>query len=101
MSYPASNLIPCNTGGFSARIAISTSSAQSAAYDSANPVYLNVYTDVDCFVRSGLNPTALSTGVDQIIPSGPIYRLGPVPKGHKLAFVTASGSGFVYLTPEN
>lgn len=101
MTYPVGNLIQPSPGGLSQKIAISTSSAQSAAFDSFNPVYITVYSDTDCFFRSGANPTAVSNGTDQIIPSGPLYRIGPAQKGHKLAFITASGSGFIYITPDN
>lgn len=101
MAYPTGNLIPLNAGGLSTKLAISTSSAQSPVYTSFGPIYLNVYTDTDCFARFGVNPTADSSGIDQIILAGPLYRIGPVPSGQRLAFITASGSGFIYLTPEN
>lgn len=101
MSYPTGNLIPVNPGGISQKIAISGASAQSAAFMSGQPIYVNLYVDTDCFARCGANPTALSDGTDQFIPSGPLFRYGPIPIGYKLAFKTAAGSGFAYITQEN
>ena len=84
-----------DTGGRSSAISISTTSAQSAASEIGEAIF---YSTVDCFVRSGANPTALSDGTDMFVVAGNQYRVKLSP-GHKLAFKTASGTGTVYFTP--
>lgn len=85
------------SGGQSVKLAISGASVQSAALTSTS--YL-VTPDVDCFVRMDVNPTALATGVDQILLAGNTYRVVPVAVGSKFAFITAGSVGNVYLTPD-
>jgi hypothetical protein len=84
------------TGGQSAAVSISTTSAQSAAITTPSVV---VTPTVDCFFRQGANPTALSDGTDQILLATNSYRLSGIVSGNKLAFITASGTGTVYITP--
>ncbi len=84
-----------DAGGRSSSISISTTSAQSAASENGEAIF---YSSVDCFVRSGANPTALSDGTDMFVVAGNQYRVRFAP-GHKLAFKTASGTGTVYFTP--
>ena len=94
-------------GGNGAKVAISGTSAQSAALslkpsptaggaDARDSVL--VYVNVDCFVRNGSNPTAV---VDTDIPlaAGGIYRLSGIKDGEKLAFVTGGASGSVWVYP--
>lgn len=81
--------------GISQAVSISTTSAQSAAMARGSAV---VTPTVDCFVRHGPNPTAVSDGTDQFLMMNVAYRLG-FPPGSRLAFVTASGTGTVYVTP--
>ena len=83
------------TGGQTNAVAISTTSAQSAAITEEKVL---VYSTVFCFARQGTNPTALSNGTDQPIPAETLIRV-PVTSGNKLAFITATGSGTVYITP--
>jgi len=85
------------SGGQSAKISTSTTSAQSAVLTSTS--YL-VYTDVDVFVRTGADPTAVSDGTDQILPAKTQSRIVPILLGNKLAFITPTGTGNVYLTPD-
>lgn len=94
------SLVP-NEGNKSEVIAISTTSAQSTALYGNSNGYVNLFSDVDCFMRMGLNPTALNTGVDQFIPGGNLLRVGPIPEDFKLAFITATGTGTVYITKES
>ena len=84
-------------GGDSVKIALSTTSAQTAALTSTS--YL-VTPDTTCFVRAGANPTALSNGTDQILIANNSYRIVPINPGDKMAFILASGTGNVYLTPD-
>lgn len=99
MSFEIS-LVP-NVGASSESVAISTTSAQSSALFSSAAGYVNIFSNVDCFMRMGTNPTALNTGVDQFIPGGNLLRVGPIPTSYKLAFITPSGTGTVYITKEN
>ena len=84
------------TGATCEAIAISTTSAQSSAITSGRVV---LYSSVECFFRQGSNPTALSTGVDQILPASTMLRVVDIESGNKLAFKTASGTGTVYIAP--
>ena len=90
------------TGGQSSKVAVSTTSAQSAAFGAATDAvpaqYVLITPDTNCFVRQGSAPVAVSDGTDQILLANNTYRVY-VNSGNKLAFITASGTGNVYLTP--
>jgi hypothetical protein len=88
--------LPIFTGGYSEKIAVSGTSAQSAVLTNDR---VNIYADVDCYIRQGANPTALANGTDQIIPAGIMLRGYDIMPGNKLAFIAVSTSGNVYLTP--
>jgi hypothetical protein len=94
------SLVP-NTGARSETVATSTTSAQSTALYTTQAGYVNLFSDVDCFMRMGENPTALNTGVDQFIPGGNLLRVGPIPPNYKLAFILTAGTGTVYITEES
>lgn len=68
-------------------IAVSTVSAQSAAY--AQPCMVELYCDTLCFVAIGANPTATVTSI-------PVYagqrRTLKVGAGEKIAGILASGT---------
>lgn len=81
--------------GKSQKIAVSTTSAQSAAINAST---CSIYTDVDCYIRQGANPTALADGTDQFVPAGTFVRLTGLATGNKLAII-ATASGTVHLTP--
>jgi hypothetical protein len=94
-------------GGNGAKVAISGTSAQSAAL-SLKPTPVSggadtrdsvlVYVNVDCFVRNGANPTAV---VDTDIPlaAGGMYRLSGIKDGEKLAFITSGATGSAWVYP--
>lgn len=84
-----------DAGGRSASVSMSTTSAQTAASETGSGV---LYVSADCFVRSGADPTAVSTGADQFLVGGQQYRVQFHP-GHKLALIMASGTGTAYFTP--
>lgn len=92
------------SGGQSAQIAISSTSAQGPLVSAPTnhptgvPVKCLVTPDTICFCRKGTNPTALSNGTDQILLANTTYRVELLP-GERMAFVTASASGNVYFTP--
>jgi hypothetical protein len=90
------NSIPILTGGQSQKVTVTAASAQSSAITTDK---INIYADVDCFVRQGTDPTALADGTDQIIPAGVMLRGYEITSGNKLAFIAVSTSGNVYLTP--
>ena len=77
-------------------VAVSTSSAATTnPIDSENPL---IYTTVEVFVVAGPSPTAaVATGTP--IPAGGYIRLRGVQPGDRLAFITASGTGTVYVLP--
>jgi len=83
-------------GGNSESVSVSSTSAQSSAI--TQPMVL-VSTDIDVFVRQGADPTALSDGSDMFLIANSMYRLMGISSGNKLAFITATGSGTVYITP--
>jgi hypothetical protein len=85
------------SGGQSQKVALTTASAQSAALTG----YQYILTpDVNCFVRLGVNPTAVSDGTDQILLANQTYRIFPIVPGQKFAFILATGTGNVYITPD-
>ena len=91
------------TGGQSSKVAISTTSAPSAAFgvatDAVPAQYVLVTPDINCFVRQGPGtPVAVADGTDQILLANNTYRVY-VNSGNKLAFILAAGTGNVYLTP--
>ena len=88
--------VSASAGGTSQKVAMSTVSAQSAAI---NAQVALVSPTEDCFVREGSNPTALSDGTDQFLFGGFTYRIAMSDGANRLAFIMASGSGTVYITP--
>lgn len=90
-----------NEGGRSESLAISSTSAQSSVLYTASAGYVNLISTADCFMRMGVSPTAVSSGADQFVPAGNLMRVGPVPATFRLAFITPSGAGTVYITKES
>jgi len=85
------------SGGQSSSVAISATSAASAAITAGHAV---VTPTVDCFFRAGAaTPTALSDGTDQILLGGNTYRISGITSGHMLAFKTTAATGTVYISP--
>lgn len=86
--------------GTSQTVSISAVSAQSAAIK-GTPSFLVVYTSTGCFVRYGVNPTALADGTDQYLVGGNQYRIewNPEWENYKIAFITTAAAGTVYITP--
>lgn len=93
-----------NAGGTSQKVAMSTTSAQSAAAALATnepkgaPLKYVITPDAACFIRKGANPTALSDGTDLYLVANQSYRV-ELMDGEKMAFIVASGTGNVYITP--
>lgn len=76
-------------------VSISTTSAQSAAVNSPNAV---LYATNDCFVIVGDSPTATTSCMP--LPAGVMWRAKGWQPGQKIAAITASGSGTLYITPD-
>jgi hypothetical protein len=93
---PYEHSIMVQEGNKCQSVSISSTSAQSSTIDKGQAV---IYATTDCFMRQGSNPTALSTGVDQFIPGSTLLRITMKPMS-KLAFVTTSATGTVYIQPE-
>lgn len=85
-----------NTGNKSQKVTISSTNAASSAIPTDNAV---IYATVDCFMRAGAAPVAVATGVDQFIPASTLLRVTLPQINWKLAFITSSASGLVYITP--
>lgn len=84
-------------GGDSIKVATSIASAQTPILTATSYI---VTSDTTCFARTGLNPTALSDGTDQILLANVTYRIVPILPGNKIAFILSAGTGNVYLTPD-
>ena len=90
-------------GGTSQKVAMSTTSAQSTAAAAATgeskgvPIKYLITPDAACFVRKGPNPTAVAD-TDQYLSANQTYRV-ELMDGEKMAFIMASGTGNVYITP--
>lgn len=84
------------TGGQSESVAISSTSAQSAVINTGDVVIVST---VDCFIRQGTSPTALSDGTDQFILANVAFRLTGIVKGSKIAAKTSAASGTLYISP--
>lgn len=75
-------------------VSVSTSSAATTdLIASTDPL---IYSTVECFAVAGASPTA-TVAVGTPIPAGVLVRLAGVSPGDRLAFITASGTGTVYV----
>lgn len=83
------------TGGTCQKVAISSTSAQSAAIDAH---LVHVTPTVDCYVREGANPTALSNGTDHFLVANATQAF-TITHDNKLAFITTAASGSVHIAP--
>lgn len=92
--------LTADVGGRSAKIAISTTSAQSAVYGTnSSGATVLITPDVNCFFRAGTNPVAVADGTDMYLTAGTTYRV-QIGVAQKLAFIALTGTGNVYITPE-
>ena len=83
-------------GGQSDPVSTSTVSAQSDEIASGD---VTVFCTADTYYRAGLNPVAVSDGTDDVLPAYTKLRIDGITSGHKLAFILASGTGTVTVTP--
>ena len=83
------------TGGTCQQIAISGTSAQSAAIDAH---IVHVTPTVDCYVREGASPTALANGTDHFLVANATQAF-TITHDNKLAFITSGAAGTVRIAP--
>lgn len=81
-------------GGSCQKLSIGSTSTQSAVIKGT---VVHVTPTVDCFIRDGLNPVALSTGVDHFLVANATQEF-QTEKGNILAFITTSAAGTVYIS---
>lgn len=92
------------SGGQSAKIATSTTSAQGPVvslpdgHPEGVPVKCLITVDALTFGRKGTNPTALSNGTDQVFVANVPY-LVELMEGERMAFIVPATTGNVYFTP--
>jgi len=72
-----------------------TSAATTNAINAEDPL---VYSTVEVFAVAGASPTA-TVAAGTPIPANTLIRLSGVQPGDRLAFITASGTGTVYVCP--
>jgi hypothetical protein len=92
------------SGGQSQKVALSTTSAQTAAV--STPTGLPVGVPIKClltldaagFIRKGADPTAVSDGTDQYVPANTPFRV-ELMAGEKVAAILGTGTGNMYFTP--
>lgn len=77
-------------------VSVSTTSAQTA--NAIGSEECLVYSTVECFAKAGPNPTATAT-TGTPIPANTLIRLKGYRSQWKIAFITASGTGTVYVRP--
>lgn len=82
-------------GGSCQQLSLSTTAIQSAAVDGD---LVEITPNVDCYARTGSNPTAVSNGTDHFLVAN-ATRLFAINQGDKISFITAVGSGSVKLAP--
>ncbi len=77
-------------------VAVTTSSAQTTNAIGSDTCL--VYTNVECFMLAGANPTA-TVAAGTPLAAGQMIRVRGIRPGDKLAFIAAAGSGTVYIRP--
>lgn len=88
-----------SAGNDSAIVAASGTSAQSSTYDCGVGKNFLITPLVSVYYRWGTNPTAVSTGADQLLVAGNTYRIKAGGTG-KFAFKALASSGNVHITLE-
>lgn len=77
-------------------VAVSGTSAQSAALDTAE---IQLVSTTNCWLKFGTNPTAVaSTDANQYLPANVIWTIKWVP-GDKVGVIQDSASGYLTVTP--
>jgi hypothetical protein len=82
-------------GGTCQKLAIGIVAVQSSVIN-ANVIHITP--SVDCYARTGSNPTALSTGVDHFLLGQCTHEFQFV-RGEKLSIIVALGTGVVHIAP--
>lgn len=89
----------CPPSGDATGQSVSISTTTAVTTNAVGGITVVVYSDVLCFAVKGSAPTAtVAAGVP--IPANTLIRLYGLESSHKLAFITATGTGTVYVRPE-
>lgn len=80
--------------GTSQKVTVGASSTQSAAVQSK---LVRIFSNVDCFIATGTNPTAVADGTNMIIPAGFVEYIA-INVGDKIAVIQSASGGFLYIT---
>jgi hypothetical protein len=89
-------IVSRGTGEGHQQVSVSTSSAATT-----NPINAEdplIYSTVECFAVAGTSPTA-TVAAGTPIPALTLIRLSGVQPDVRLAFITAAGTGTVYVSP--
>lgn len=77
---------------------VSVSTTSAATTNAIGSDTALVYTTVECFALAGSAPTA-TVAAGTPLAANAMYRITGIMPGDKLAFITASGTGTVYVRP--
>ena len=78
------------------KVAVTATSAQSAALTSVSEVLVSVNTNM--YITVGTNPTAANAAGSFYIPSGTVFHL-QVTAGQKIAAIRDTADGSIYILP--
>lgn len=94
---PDAITISRGTGAGRQSVSASTTSARTAADIGSNECL--IYSTVECFGMAGDSSVVATVAEGTPIPANTLVRLrGVIPNG-RIAFITASGTGTVYVRP--
>lgn len=82
-------------GGSCQKLDLSTVAVQSAVI---NAEMIEITPGVDCYARTGDNPTAVADGTDHFLVAN-TTRLFTINAGKKISFITSVGTGTVKIAP--
>lgn len=77
---------------------VSASTTSAATSNAISDTMALVYSTVECFALAGASPTA-TVAAGTPIPANVLIRLTGLLPSDKLAFITSTGTGTVYVRP--
>lgn len=77
---------------------VSASTTSAATTNAIGAQDCVIYSTVECFALAGATPTA-TVAAGTPIPAGVLIRVDGLQATDKLAFITATGTGTVYVRP--
>jgi len=90
--------ITVSRGAAEGQQSVSASNTSAQTTNAIGAAECLVYSDVECFALAGSNPTA-TVALGTPIAANLMIRLRGLRAGDKLAFITATGTGTVYVRP--